>query len=81
MQYSKIAKMFHTRNLFSKVQIEYNKNASKRKDRTLYKKINHSSFLLFLREKSRKKVMGNKAEIVLIIGSTFYIWYYPNIES
>ena len=75
MQYSKIAKMFHTRNLFSKAQVEENKNASKRSDEILYKKITHNPLFLFFKQNSKKKIIGNKEESILILGSTFYEWY------
>ena len=75
MEYSKIAKTFHTKYLFWKAQREENRNKSKRKDKTLYKKITHNPLEPFLKQNSKKKVTGNKAESILIFGSTFYKWY------
>lgn len=37
-----------------------------------YKKITHNSLLPLLKQKSRKKIMGNSEETMLIFGSTFY---------
>jgi hypothetical protein len=75
MENSRIAKIFQTRYLFSKAQREENKKTSKRKDRMLYKKITHNPFLLHLIQNNKKKVIGNRAESILIFGSTFYKWY------
>ena len=51
------------------------KNASKRSDEMLYKKITHNPLFLFFKQNSKKKIIGNKEESILIFGSTFYEWY------
>lgn len=66
--------MFQTRYLFSNAQGEIYKNASKRSDEILYKKITHNPLFLFFRQNSKKKIIGNKEESILIFGSTFE-WY------
>ena len=81
MQYSSIAKTLKTRYLFSKAQGEINKKASKRSEDILYKKITHNPLLPFLRQNSKKKVIGNKEESILIFGSTGDYMGHPNIES
>jgi len=81
MLYSRIAKVFQTKYLFSNAHGEINKNKSKRSDEILYKKITHNPLLPFLKQNSKKKVIGSNEESILILGSTFYNMVYPNIES